>query len=409
MDSLYQPSGDISIASGVDGNIDDILQSKLNVIGQQYGKPFTVTSGYRDPQKNKSVRGADNSAHLRHKAVDIKLSDPTIEDTNNFINIASKNGIGGIGVYSPGVIHLDIEGKRAWGPNYHIDSVPAWAKDSISAHLMGNPLINPLPNINNTESNDQGDEVSQPAPYKPDYANMPYNTTNSPSNANTALNTSPDIYSAILEPFTAAFSPKISSEGKLKLANLIQEDSFIFPLLDGRNKGHRLTKVSARFKTNSGKNIVSPFNGVIQSYDAQKCGGELIIRHIFAGNIYYTKICGVLCSKKINDRVMQGDTVGVVSRNNEITMEILDNTGKLVPLNKFFSNPEIKKPEGKKLEIKKQSEPRQKKEFKIPKHNVYDIATLPFTLPMKAAHGLLNRTSSSKVSEEIIRIKGLLK
>lgn len=110
-----------------------ILQ-KFQQIQSQAGTPLTVTSGFRDPAHNAAVGGAKNSAHTRGNAVDVTFGGG-IPETLKLIETASKAGIGGIGVYRPGVLHFDTESKRAWGPNYHSDSIPGWAREVISKHL----------------------------------------------------------------------------------------------------------------------------------------------------------------------------------------------------------------------------------------------------------------------------------
>ena len=40
-----------------------------------FGKPITVTSGYRSPLLNQAVRGAKTSQHLKGEAADLKCSD----------------------------------------------------------------------------------------------------------------------------------------------------------------------------------------------------------------------------------------------------------------------------------------------------------------------------------------------
>lgn len=98
-----------------------------------------VVSGYRSPQHNAAVGGAKNSAHMRGNAVDIKFGGGP-QETNKVIAAASKAGFGGIGVYKPGSLHLDVESRRAWGPSYGRNSVPQWAEPAIQAHLTGAPM-----------------------------------------------------------------------------------------------------------------------------------------------------------------------------------------------------------------------------------------------------------------------------
>ena len=109
------------------------LAQKLQEIESAFGGRLTVTSGARSQEGNKSVGGAGNSAHLRGNAVDVKFNGGVAE-TLKLIEAASKAGIGGIGVYGPGSVHLDVESKRAWGSDYRRGSVPQWAEGAIRAH-----------------------------------------------------------------------------------------------------------------------------------------------------------------------------------------------------------------------------------------------------------------------------------
>ena len=97
---------------------------------------FKITSGFRDPIHNAAVGGAKNSAHTRGNAIDVSFASD-IPTTLKFIDAASKAGAGGIGVYRPGSVHIDTEGRRAWGPDYHFGSLPQWAMPAIQKHLYG--------------------------------------------------------------------------------------------------------------------------------------------------------------------------------------------------------------------------------------------------------------------------------
>lgn len=154
-----QPQGDGELVFLDVDNINSVLKQRLEKIASEYGKTLTITSTKRDPKKNKNVGGAKDSAHLRANAVDIVLPIKTKQETVNFINIASNNGIGGIGVYKPGVVHLDIENKRAWGHNFHRDSVPSWAEDAIQAHLA---VAGYVPTYNSDEADDEDIDIDKP-------------------------------------------------------------------------------------------------------------------------------------------------------------------------------------------------------------------------------------------------------
>ncbi len=132
--SPYDGGGNVKIDRDVDANLNTILQSKIDAIASEYGKSFTIVSGYRDPGYNAKIGGAGKSEHMNHNAVDIHLDDKTKEDTLRFVEISSKNGIGGIGVYNPGVIHIDVGSRRAWGHTHKRASVPSWAESTIQAH-----------------------------------------------------------------------------------------------------------------------------------------------------------------------------------------------------------------------------------------------------------------------------------
>lgn len=133
--SPYDGGGNVKIEKGVDTDLDTELQSKIDAIASEYGKSFTITSGYRDPKRNALARGASKSQHLDHKAVDITLDDKSIESTLKFIEISSKNGISGIGVYKPGSVHIDIGPRRYWGRDHSSDTLPSWAMLTIQDHM----------------------------------------------------------------------------------------------------------------------------------------------------------------------------------------------------------------------------------------------------------------------------------
>ena len=133
--SPYDGGGNVKIEKGVDTDLDTELQSKIDAIASEYGKSFTIRSGYRDPKRNSLAGGASKSEHLNHKAVDITLDDKSIESTLKFIEVSSKNGISGIGVYKPGSVHIDIGPRRYWGHDHSSRTLPSWANSTIQAHM----------------------------------------------------------------------------------------------------------------------------------------------------------------------------------------------------------------------------------------------------------------------------------
>ena len=53
------------------GNLQALIDNVLNRARETYGKPVTVTSGYRSPAVNKAVGGAANSQHTKGQAADL--------------------------------------------------------------------------------------------------------------------------------------------------------------------------------------------------------------------------------------------------------------------------------------------------------------------------------------------------
>lgn len=130
----------LEFAPGVDNHISEAISGRMRSVQNIFGKKLTITSGYRDPSRNSKVGGAKNSAHLRGNAVDVSTNGMNTNDKIKLIQIASAVGIGGIGVYSNGGLHFDVEGRRAWGDDYHLSSLPQWAAGVIAGHLQGSYL-----------------------------------------------------------------------------------------------------------------------------------------------------------------------------------------------------------------------------------------------------------------------------
>lgn len=126
--------GDFSKPAGAEG-VNKGMVEKLAQIQSAFG-PLKVTSGFRDPAHNARVGGAKDSAHTRANAVDVTFSGDE-QKTIQLVQAASKAGIGGIGVYKPGFVHLDTESRRVWGPDYTAKTVPQWASGVLQAHMSG--------------------------------------------------------------------------------------------------------------------------------------------------------------------------------------------------------------------------------------------------------------------------------
>jgi len=112
-----------------DSRIQPALRNILIRIARSWGQNLTITSAYRSPAYNDRVGGVSGSLHMQGKAVDIVMTGYSTADRARFIEIAINEGAQGIGVYNT-FTHVDIGGKRAWGPNGSRNTLPnyPWAQ-----------------------------------------------------------------------------------------------------------------------------------------------------------------------------------------------------------------------------------------------------------------------------------------
>lgn len=87
----------------------------LDAVRRSMGTPFTVTSGYRSPEYNRSVGGAPNSLHVQFSAVDIWVRNRTPAEVKAAIlRVLGEEFVSrfmGVGVYfSNGFVHVDTRG-----------------------------------------------------------------------------------------------------------------------------------------------------------------------------------------------------------------------------------------------------------------------------------------------------------
>jgi len=85
-------------------------------LAKSLGRPITLNSAYRTPEYNRSVGGAKNSMHVQRKAIDVQWGTSSVQGRVNIIQKAIDAGFTGIGCYNS-FIHMDVGGKRQWGPN----------------------------------------------------------------------------------------------------------------------------------------------------------------------------------------------------------------------------------------------------------------------------------------------------
>ena len=93
--------------------VDQKLIDKLEKLRKRIGQPLVINSGYRTPEHNEAVGGAEGSLHKPGKAGDIaKVKGLSIDE---MAVLAQEMGFDGIGKYN-GRIHVDVRenGSARW-------------------------------------------------------------------------------------------------------------------------------------------------------------------------------------------------------------------------------------------------------------------------------------------------------
>ncbi|WP_292562490.1 D-Ala-D-Ala carboxypeptidase family metallohydrolase [Mesorhizobium sp.] len=85
----------------------------LKTIEGHFGRKMVVTSGYRDPSRNRRANGAKNSLHMYCAAADIQL--PGVSKWELASYVRSMPGRGGVGTYChTESVHIDVGPERDW-------------------------------------------------------------------------------------------------------------------------------------------------------------------------------------------------------------------------------------------------------------------------------------------------------
>ena len=100
--------------------VDETLTVVLQCIREHFGKPVTITSGYRTAAHNAAVGGAKSSQHLLGRAADIRVQGVSVEDVAAYAE-SLMPGWGGVGRYpvkagrAKGWVHVDTRpNKSRW-------------------------------------------------------------------------------------------------------------------------------------------------------------------------------------------------------------------------------------------------------------------------------------------------------
>ncbi|MBN8479834.1 MAG: YcbK family protein, partial [Burkholderiales bacterium] len=84
-----------------------------HLVLQPDGKAMVVTSGYRNPERNRRARGAKNSLHMYCAAADVQVPGVSKWELAKFVR--SMPGRGGVGTYChTESVHIDVGPERDW-------------------------------------------------------------------------------------------------------------------------------------------------------------------------------------------------------------------------------------------------------------------------------------------------------
>jgi hypothetical protein len=91
--------------------------------------PVAAVSGYRDPDLNKCSGGAPKSAHALYDALDLvplrfNNRDKMIADVCRLHARFGPAAHAGLGFYQGMRFHIDTNGYRTWGSDYHVGTSP---------------------------------------------------------------------------------------------------------------------------------------------------------------------------------------------------------------------------------------------------------------------------------------------
>jgi hypothetical protein len=139
--------------------IDELLVFYLQKIREHFGKPVTITSGYRCEKHNKRVGGATASRHAAGMAADIVVKDVAPAEVAKY---AESIGIKGIGLYETAkdgfFTHIDTrmyetfwygqgQAHRSTFGGKPINTAPSKKEDSAPSYTVGKTYKTQVDNL----------------------------------------------------------------------------------------------------------------------------------------------------------------------------------------------------------------------------------------------------------------------
>ena len=104
------------------GGVEEESMRKLLALARAWGKQILVSSAYRSPAANSSVKGAKQSWHMAGKAFDCS-GISNIAEQVRFMNLAYQAGFTGFGSYNS-FVHIDTRGSNASFGRFRYYSLP---------------------------------------------------------------------------------------------------------------------------------------------------------------------------------------------------------------------------------------------------------------------------------------------
>lgn len=127
----------INACVALGGNAQRLINSRQDGV-------CTITSGYRSPQHNAQVGGANASQHVQGRAIDVVVQGQTLRFGQLLLaGLCCKNRcVGGLGYYNRNLFHVDNrQSVMAWGPGYTTSGI-AQIQDPQMRNLLTTYLRN---------------------------------------------------------------------------------------------------------------------------------------------------------------------------------------------------------------------------------------------------------------------------